>query len=39
MEKCRNCGCELVDNDNNCYEDGVCDDCYEDEQDETDSED
>ncbi len=31
MEKCRVCKCKLIDDDNCCYEDGVCDDCYEDE--------
>ncbi len=31
MEKCRNCGCDLIDEDNCSYEDGICDDCYEDE--------
>lgn len=29
-DKCDNCDCELTEN--NCtYEDGICDDCYEDE--------
>jgi hypothetical protein len=36
--KCSNCGCPLTD-DNNSYEDDICDDCFEDSQDEMDEED
>jgi hypothetical protein len=28
-DKCCKCGCELIDDDNCCYEDFICDDCYE----------
>lgn len=38
MEKCRNCDCELTD-DNCSYEDGICDDCFEDQCDDELSED
>lgn len=32
--KCVECGVELIDDENCCYQDGICDDCYEDQQEE-----
>lgn len=32
--KCEECGVELIDNENCCYQDGICDNCYEDQQEE-----
>lgn len=31
---CRVCKCKLIEDENHCYGDGICDDCYEDENEE-----